>query len=142
MDLITRDYIPNFSSLFNSFFDREVFLNNVEIGKQIPATNIYEKEDAFLIDIAAPGFEKKDFKIDLKDNTLTISSEKKEEQTEEKKKVTKQEFSYTSFKRSFTMPDSVDLLKVNANYDKGVLKIHLPKKDELKKIAAREIKIS
>lgn len=104
------------------------------IGTSIPAVNIKETEDSFSVEVAAPGKSKEDFNIELDNDVLTISSEdrKENETTEEKGRFTRKEFSYSTFKRAFSLPDSVDNTKISASYNNGVLEIALPKKEEAK----------
>jgi HSP20 family protein len=101
----------------------------------MPAVNITEKKDDYLISMAAPGLKKEDFKIDVEGNMLTISSEKEEENEEKDERYTRQEYSYSSFERSFTLPDEVNKDKIEAQYKDGVLELVLPKKEEVKKMA-------
>ena len=113
------------------------------IGVSIPAVNIQETEENFLVEVAAPGKTKEDFNIELDKDVLTISSEtKKENKEEEKGKFTRREFSYSTFKRAFSLPETVDSTKINASYENGVLLINLPKKEEAKVQAKRMIEIS
>lgn len=110
---------------------------------QIPAVNIMEDDDQFRIELAAPGLEKKDLHLHLKEDLLTISSEKKEEKAEETEdNFKRKEFSYTSFCRSFSLPDLVDKEKIKAFHKNGVLTIHIPKNAESKINLSREIKIA
>ncbi|MDO8896442.1 MAG: Hsp20/alpha crystallin family protein, partial [Bacteroidales bacterium] len=105
--------------------------------------NIKEDENGFEVEMAAPGFEKKDFKIDLNNNLLTISSEKKiENETKEGQQFTRREYSYQSFSRSFTLPNLVDSEKITAKYENGILKVAIPKKEEAKPKPIKQIKIS
>ena len=101
----------------------------------MPAVNIAEKNDNYMVTLAAPGLKKEDFKIDLDGNMLTISSEKEENKEEKDEKFTRQEYSYSSFSRSFTLPEDVKQEKIDASYQNGELKIVLPRKEELKKAA-------
>jgi HSP20 family protein len=101
----------------------------------VPAVNITERKDDYLVSLAAPGLKKEDFKIDVEGNLLTISSEKEEENEEKEEKYTRQEYSYSSFERSFTLPNEVDKDKIDAHYQDGVLELVLPKKEEAKKMA-------
>lgn len=114
------------------------------IGTSIPAVNIMETEESFNVEVAAPGMTKDDFNIELDNDVLTISSEnKKESETSDKEgRFTRKEFSYNSFKRAFSLPDSVDSTKISASYNNGVLEIALPKKEEAKVQAKRLIDIS
>ena len=86
--------------------------------------------------------EKADFKINLENNVLTISSEKQEEQKEEQDKYTRREFAYRAFQRSFTLPDSADSEKIEAKYENGVLQVNIPKKEEAKPQPPKLIEIS
>jgi HSP20 family protein len=133
-----------FPGMADEFFGKD-FLSNffdTQTGISMPSVNIVEGKDDFRIEVAAPGLEKKDFKINLENNVLTISSEKevKDEQTEDK--FMRREFSYSSFQRSFALPNTVDAEKINASYKDGVLNLLIPKKEEAKQKPARTIKIS
>jgi HSP20 family protein len=113
------------------------------IGVSIPAVNIKESDDNFLVEVAAPGKSKEDFNIELDNDVLTISAEeKKENKEEENGKFTRREFSYRTFKRAFSLPEMVETTKINASYEQGVLLIALPKKEEAKVQAKRMIEIS
>lgn len=134
----------NLPGIADNFFGKSLwddFFANREWSSS-PDVNIMESSELYEIEIAAPGLEKKDFRIDLKDNVLTVSSEKK---TEEKKrkglKVVRREFSYSSFSRSFVLPEGVDFHKINAKHSNGVLNISLPKKEEYKDQEPRQISI-
>ncbi|WP_423128804.1 Hsp20/alpha crystallin family protein [Gaoshiqia sp. Z1-71] len=135
----------NVPSLFDEFFGRNLwneFFDKTGWGSN-PGVNVFEGKDNFEIEVAAPGLDKKDFHIDLKDHVLTVSSEKKEEKEEKDgNKVVFCEFNYSSFSRSFRIPDGVDVTKINASHKNGVLKIVLPKREELKGNASRMIDIS
>ena len=92
--------------------------------------------------MAAPGLQKKDFRIDLANDVLTISSEKKvENETKKGQQFTRREFSYQSFSRSFTLPNTVDSEKISATYENGILRVLIPKKEEAKTKPARTIEI-
>ena len=108
----------------------------------MPAVNITESKDDFKINVAAPGLSKEDFKIDLHNKILTLSSEKEEKNEESNDKFTRREFSYSSFKRSFGLPDMVDGEKINATYKDGILSIEIPKREEAKEKPARQITVS
>ena len=105
-----------------------------------PPVNIVEKGDNYHLQLSAPGFEKGDFNIKLDGKLLTISAEKKEEKAAENEKTIRKEFSQKSFKRSFTVDDKIDASGINAKYENGILKLDLPKKEEVKN-AAKEITI-
>ncbi len=131
---------------FNDVFDMDRFFNpNLpENGHShtLPAVNIKENKKEFSIEFAAPGFTKKDFKIDLDQDVLTISAEKEHEEQEENDNFTRKEFSYNSFSRSFTLPNTVSGEKINANYNDGILKLSVPKKAATKTLPKKEIKIA
>lgn len=134
-------------SVFDRFFDGEMFdWNNRNFSKTnttLPSVNIKENAEAFTVELAAPGFEKGDFKIELNRNLLTISSEKKlESETKEGEVFTKREFSYQSFSRSFTLPQIADGDKIEANYTNGMLTVSIPKREEAKPKPARTIDIN
>ena len=124
-----------FNPLFNDSFLSDRFISRV------PAVNVSETSDAYHIELAAPGLEKGDFKINVDGDVLTISAEKKVENTDEGKKYSKREYSYTSFTRSFTLPDSIDHGKIDANYKDGVLSVGITKKEEAK-VASRLIEVN
>jgi HSP20 family protein len=137
----SRDLFP---SLFNEFLNRDMFdLANTSFNdSSLPAVNIKETKDDFLVEVAAPGMNKDDFNIEI-DNGLLIISTEKEERNEDISdgEFTRREFSYQSFKRSFTLPKTIYEDKVKANYKDGVLMITLPKREEAKEKPKRMIKI-
>jgi len=133
--------------LFDRFFENDLFdwsnRNFSTTNTTLPAVNIRESEDAFEVEMAAPGLGKDDFKIELNHDTLSISSEKKvEHETKEGQQFTKREFSYQSFSRSFSLPNTADSDKIGAKYENGILKVIIPKKEEAKPKPARQISIS
>jgi len=127
--------------MMTNFFDHDL---GDFFGKRFtdPAANIIENNESFQLEIAAPGLVKDDFKINLDNNILTISAEIEDEKREEGKNYSRKEFYYGSFSRSFTLPKTIDLDKIKADYDNGILKIALPKKEEAKVEMKKEIKIS
>lgn len=136
-----------FPSMFNRFFENDLFdwstRNFSNTNTTLPSVNIREDENGFEVDMAAPGFDKKDFKIELLNNLLTISSEKKvETETKEGQQFTRQEFSYQSFSRSFTLPNTVEGEKIQAKYENGILKVAIPKKEEAKPRPVKQIEIN
>jgi len=139
---------PSFPSFFNKFFEGDMMdwnrSNFADTKSTLPAVNIRENNDEFMIDVAAPGMTKEQFHIDYENGRLTISSEKKEEKREDSKdSYTRREFSYMSFQRTFTIPENlVDGDKIKATYNEGILNISLPKREEIKPKPARQIKIS
>lgn len=132
---------PSFNTFFKDWFDDSYF-DKVAVGTSIPAVNIKDNEKDFTVSIAAPGLKKEDFKIALNHNVLTISSEQKSEKEEkEEGKFTRREYSYSSFSRSFTIPDTVETDQIDAKYENGELKILLPKKEKAVKVT-KEIAIN
>lgn len=116
---------------FNTFFNDDVFRN--EYTRSRPLVNISENETGFGIELAAPGLSKEDFNIDLDKDLLTISVEREVENKEEGDNYTKREFNFTSFKRSFTLPETVDTDAIKGAYENGILTLTLPKKAEVQK---------
>ncbi len=138
---INKRYVPTY---WDDFFN-DTFFTNYQVGSNngtMPAVNVVEQENEFTIDVAAPGLSKNDFRINLEDNVLTVSSEQKEEKNEEKKNYVRREFSYSTFKRSFQLPETVDADKIKAGHEAGILTIHIPKKEEVLEKAPKQIEIS
>lgn len=129
-DMLKTDWLGGTSSMEN-------------IGTRIPAVNIQELEDNFILAVAAPGKSKKEFNIELDNNILSISSEENEKQgsTDVNGKFTRKEFNYNNFRRDFSLPETVESDKISASYKNGVLEITLPKKEEAKQKAKRMIQI-
>ena len=124
---------------FDDFFNDRFWNNEM---RSVPAVNIAEHPETFSIELAAPGFNKGDFKVEIENGVLTISAERKEEKNENNKRYTRREFAYSSFKRSFSLPDHVEGDKISAAYNDGLLTLTLPKKEEAKQKPVREITIS
>lgn len=146
MSLIKRNEANWLPSVFDDMFKTDWLggtTNVNSIGTSIPAVNIFESDDNFMVAVAAPGKTKEDFNIELDNDVLTISSEeKKENETSEKNgRFTRKEFSYTNFKRAFSLPETVDSEKISAAYNNGVLEITLPKREEAKVQPKRMIEI-
>jgi HSP20 family protein len=139
-----RNYaVPGiFDSFFNDsylpgFFDRD---SRVE-KPYIPAVNVEENEKEYRIEVAAPGMEKEDLKVSVNDGVLTISAERKSENEEKRDTYIRREFGYTTFSRSFTLPEEVDAEKISAKHKNGVLSIQVPKA-EVKLTPVKEVKIA
>jgi len=130
-----------FSDLMNSFFENDPINLFGRNNCSVPATNIVENEDSFELELAVPGLNKEDFRIDIENNTLTISSEKKEEKEVKEKNYTRKEFAHGSFSRSFVLPKSVNTEKISAEYKNGILVMNIPKKEEEKASIKRQIEI-
>ncbi len=139
-------YQNQIPQVFNRFFDTEfdswLNKNYSNTNTTLPAVNIKETDDAYLLDFAAPGYKKDDFVIELNNDVLTVSSEKKVENVEEEDNFTKKEFSYESFTRSFNLPELVEGDKIKATYKNGILEIKIPKKEEAKPKPVKQIKVS
>lgn len=132
-------------SLIDEVFNRDwpsVFLQNFNTGMSLPMVNIRETADAYFVEMAVPGLKKSDFHIDLDNQVLSISTETEEENERKEENYTRKEFGYSSFRRAFTLPETVDDGKIKAEYNEGILSIHLPKKEEAKHKPARSIQIS
>jgi len=133
-------------SVFDRFFENDMFdwsnRNFSNTNTTLPAVNIKEDEDGFEVEMSAPGFEKGDFKIELNNSLLTISSEKKiENETKDGQQFTRKEFSYQSFSRSFTLPETAEGEKIAAKYENGILSVSIPKKEEAKPKPVKQIEI-
>ena len=135
------------TNLFDDFFSRDLWNwgldNNSPTNTTLPAVNIRETAENFEVEMAAPGMQKEDFKIELEGNELRISSERKtENEMKEGERYTRREFSYQSFQRNFTLPkDVVDADQINARYENGVLHLLIPKKEEAKQKPPRMIEV-
>lgn len=119
---------PFVNTVFDNLFN-DSFISD-RLVTRVPAVNITESDRGFKIELAAPGLKKSDFKINVDKNVMSISVEKTEEKTDEGNVYSKKEFSYTSFSRSFTLPDTVDYSNIDASYQDGVLAIAIGKKEE------------
>ena len=133
----------NFKNLDNIFEDLlNTFPANLgrDMNFTIPPVNIHENNDAYHLELVAPGLKKEQFKINLDKGVLTISYEHKQEAENKEYKTHRKEFRSNSFKRSFTVDDKVNTEGIQAKYEDGILKLYLPKKDEVK-VMPREITI-
>ncbi|EEI92046.1 Hsp20/alpha crystallin family protein [Sphingobacterium spiritivorum ATCC 33300] len=119
---------PFVNSVFDNLFN-DSFITD-RLVTRVPAVNIAEAEDSFQIELAAPGLQKSDFKINVDKNMMTISAEKTSETEAEQKLFSKREFNYSSFTRSFTLPDTVDYSNIEASYENGILVVKVGKKEE------------
>ena len=128
----TPSLLSDFFKPWNEWFDNGLMDRTITI----PAVNVLENGDHYTISLAAPGLKKEDFNIQLDGYILSISSEKEEKKEEKDERFTRKEYSFSSFSRSFNLPDDVKQDKIDAHYENGVLKILLPRKEENKKLAA------
>ncbi len=145
---LSNNWFPSFPSLIDKFFEGDLMgwnsSNYAGTDSTLPAVNVKEDDNEFQIDVAAPGLKKGDFKVNYDNGRLTISSERKTEHEEKDGgKITRKEFSYQSFQRSFSVPETtVDPNKIEAKYIDGILHVKLPKREEVKPKPVKEIKIS
>ena len=141
--LVKSTGIPVVPTIFDDFFRDWSSTNFSKTNTSLPAVNILEDEDGFKVEVAVPGMDKKDFKIDLDNDILTISSEKSAENEQNEDNYTRKEYSYQAFTRSFSLPKNiVDGDKIKATYKNGELVISIPKKEEAKPKPAKMIEIS
>jgi HSP20 family protein len=128
-------YVPD-------IFDNDFFSVLPSRTSSMPAVNIREDEKNYVLELAVPGIERDDLKIDINEDVLTISAESKSESEEKNDGYKRKEFSYSSFCRSFYIPDNVNKEKIGANYKEGILSVDLPKQEEEKNKISRQVKIS
>lgn len=140
-EMKTYSYLPAFAS---RFYGNNLFSNllNSEFESSKPLVNILETKNDFRIELAAPGISKNDFQINLDNQILTISSTQKEEKEEKEEKVLRNEFCYSSFSRSFSLPETIDREKISASYKDGIIVVNIPKKEEAKDKGPKQIFIS
>ena len=145
MNIVKRKN-ADFPSIFDELFQTDWFggiTNPATASKgNIPATNIKETADDFILEVAAPGKVKEDFKLSLDHDVLTISTEEKKEEVKSEDKYTRKEFSFSAFTRSFKLPQTVNKEEINATYTNGILNVALPKREEDKVKPKRTIEIS
>jgi len=135
----TRNTAPYFNNVFDSLFSDAVSKN--KLVDKSPNVNIHENETAYVIELAAPGLKKEDFQINLKKDTLSVWAEVKKDESQVSKDFTRKEFDYSSFARSFNLPDSADGDNITAEYKDGILSINISKKDDAK-LQHKEIVVS
>ena len=132
-----RANAPVMRSVFDEFFNSFPTFSDTNTSNRLPAVNISESEEAFNIELSAPGFAKDEFNVEIEENTLVITGEKKEEQEHKEKNYTRKEFSYVNFKRSFTLPENANAEKIEGMYENGVLFLSIPKLKESQRISKR-----
>lgn len=135
-----RGGVPSMNEMIENFFNTDVGDMLSERGT-LPSVNVKESKEDYRLEVAAPGLDKNDFNLQIDNNILTISAEKEEKQEKKEEAYNRKEFSYTSFSRSFTLPDVVEHDKIEANYRDGILHICIPKKEEAKVKASKRIDI-
>ena len=139
MTLVRFNQYPGLTDLFENL-GKSFFNNEEKFEGTVPAVNITENNDRFVLEMAAPGLKKSDFHVNVEKDVLTISSEQKEEKEEKDDSYSRREFYYNSFSRSFNLPETIDVENIKADYKNGILSVVLPKKEDAK--VSREIKIS
>ena len=134
-------YTPgNMHRLFDTFSQPTVKRTRKQITRA--AVNVAENEDGFRLELAAPGWNKNEFNIELDNDTLTISAEREKTEAKEGETFLRREFATREFKRTFTLPDTIDTAKLAAEYNNGILTLTLPKKEEAKPQPARKMEIA
>ena len=131
---------PSFNSLLNGFFNEFPVVAGKDWDAALPPVNVTETPEAYHLELNVPGRNKEDFKVNIDNGLLTISYEKKEEVLNEGVKSIRKEFSYQSFKRSFSLDEKIDAENIQAKYENGLLKFSLPKKEQVK-AATKQIEI-
>lgn len=129
----------DFFKPWNEWFDGGNFLMGRTLN--VPAVNITETKNDYRLAFAIPGMKKDDFDVNVDGNMLTVSSEKEESKEEKEHQYTRKEYNYSSFSRSFSLPDEVSKDNIQASYTDGVLTLTLPKKEEAKKLTAKSIMV-
>jgi HSP20 family protein len=135
-------FIDDFFNTDRFLIDFESSFPNLNFKNILPDANIVENKKEFKIELAAPGLDKKDFKIEMKNGMLTISAEKEEETKTEDENYLSREFSYSSLYRTFALPDNLIADKIDAKYENGVLKLKLPKSEVSIQEPVKQIKVS
>ena len=137
--------LPSLSSwlddVVNNGFGTE-FMSNFNTGMSLPSVNVKDNDDAYTVEMAVPGLKKSDFDISVDNNLLSVSAELETDSKDENENYTRREFGYSSFKRTFSLPETVEGEKISAKYEDGILKVNLPKRDEAKKKPSKQIKVS
>ena len=140
MNLVRKHNSPFFPALFDEWLSNEWLPSSTLPTKQLPAVNIQETDTSFLLELAAPGVKKEDLQVEVEKDILSISSQS-DAAAEEDAQYTRKEYGYRSFRRTFTIPESVDSKKIEAQYREGILEVKLPKKKEMHQDAKKSIRI-
>ena len=137
---INRSYVPAYwDDFFNdNFFNQS---NSKNSNENRPAVNVAENDVGYTIEVAAPGIDRKAFNLEIENDVLTISTEKKDSKEEQKQNYLRREFNYQSFKRSFQLPETIDQEQINASHNACILTLILPKKEEVVQEAPRQIEV-
>lgn len=140
MNLVRRKTTPWIPTLVDGWLQHDGFQAPSFLTNPRPAVNIQETDTAYLLELAAPGFDKKDLTVEVEKDLLSIASEA-ESTTEPDTHYTRREYSYAAFRRTFSIPENVDSKKIDAQYAEGVLTVTLPKKKEAVQEAKKSIRI-
>jgi HSP20 family protein len=128
-------------AFFDDAFSGNLLKENTSKPNGVPLVNIKESNERFTVDLAIPGLNKSDIKLEVIENRLTISAEHKAELNQENEKFTRREFSYSAFSRSFSLPEIVDAEEISATYEQGILSVVLPKRQQVLKNKTRQIQV-
>jgi len=138
--VLRKQMLPGFA---DEFFGKDLLSNLFDNERfSIPAVNISESKEDFRIEVAAPGISKKDYKLDVHNDILTIQSEKENNKVEQNVKILSREFNYNCFKRSFSLPKSANVEKIQASHKDGILLVIIPKREEAIDKGPKQIQIS
>jgi HSP20 family protein len=142
MALIRSSNWPTFrGSLLSDFFDDDRFSSPWSKSSNLPAVNVRETDKAFEVEVAAPGFNKKDFNISVDNGLLTVSAERREETEKKDDNYTRREFGYESFSRAFNLPANTNEEDISAKYEEGILKLSIAKKNQTESKFKKAIEI-
>jgi HSP20 family protein len=135
-------FISPFNELMNEFLGRDIgqFFGSDDTRRSMPGVNIVERENDYELRMLAPGFSKEDMKLRVENDVLTISAEKKNEELKENERYTRREFTHSAFSRSFSLPETVKVEEIRAEFKNGVLHLSIPKAEQAKP-RTREISI-
>jgi HSP20 family protein len=138
--LRNKRFLPNFDDEgFGRDFLKDFF--DFESNPTVPDVNVRETKNEYVIELAAPGLDKKDFNVDVQNNVLVISSEKEHKDEDKDENYLRREFGYSKFQRSFSLPEGVEADDIKAKHDNGVLYVTVPKKEEQKQKPSKKIEI-
>jgi HSP20 family protein len=136
------DFMPAVSNVFDDFFNGDWPRVRVRVPSDVAKVNVMESNDKFVLEVAAPGMSKEDFTVNVDNDRLTIKGQKESKEESEDIRCTRREFSFSSFERTFTLPNTVQGDSIKANYKDGILFIEIPKKEEAVVKPSREIEIA
>lgn len=140
--LLSDFFAPASSLLSKDLFDFDSDFFTSRLGINVPTANVTETPKEYLLELAAPGLERRDFDVQVENHTLTISAEKEEEKKEKEGGYSRREYSFNSFSRAFTLPDDVKEGNIDAKYENGILKVAIPKLKETQAKPAHKIAVS